>query len=163
MSRASVGYKIWWLPIYVVTLNLRRKKLCVKICVCSFALLQPRKAVMFMSVRSFLALHLCWQPTALLQFLQSSKPAAALAGMPFLIPSLHPLSPPSNPPAFFPTSKAYSHQTWVASKRDKDWILMHDYKYVVHALTHARTLSSSNSKQPASVLKTSYLHWSHLL
>lgn len=133
----------------------------VKICICSFALLQLKKAVMFMSVRSFLALHLCWQLTALLQFLQSSKPAAALAGMPFLIPPLHPLSPPFHTPIVISNFFCLDQKHIVTKPGQapwRDWILRHNYKHV-----HALTLYSSNFKQPTPNSEDQLLHWSHLL
>lgn len=100
-----------------------------------------------MSVRSFLALHLCWQLTALLQFLQSSKPAAALAGMPFLIPPLHSLSPPFTPPSLFLTFFCLD-QKYIVTKPDqapwRDQILRHNYKHVVHALTLSSWFQTTN-------------------
>lgn len=124
----------------------------VKICVCSFALLSLEKAVMFMSVRSFLALHLCWQPTALLQLLQSLKPAAALAGVPFLVPPSTSHLPPFSPCLYFKLFFGLDQKHIVtkpdwAPRRDKDWILRDDYKYVIHELTYAHTLSSHLKQQ----------------
>lgn len=134
----------------------------VKIYVCSFALLQLKKAVMFMSVRSFLALHLCWQLTALLQLWQSSKPAAALAGMPFLIPPLHLLSPPFHTPIVISNFLRLG-QKHIATKPDqaprRDHILRHNYKHVVRSLT----LSSFEFIKLTLDSEDRLLHWSHLL
>lgn len=137
----------------------------VKICVCSFALLSLEKAVMFMSVRSFLALHLCWQPTALLQLLQSLKPAAALAGVPFLVPPSTSHLPPFSPCLYFKLFFGLDQKHIVtkpdwAPRRDKDWILRDDYKYVIHELTYAHTLSSHLKQQKKKKQKTpSPLFW----
>lgn len=110
-----------------------------------------------MSVRSFLAPHLCWQPTALLQPLQSLKPAAALAGMPFLVP-FPPISPPLYNFLCLDQRNKVTKPDWAPST-DKEWILKDDSVHVfIYIFIFFMIIFSSslNFKQTFLILKGDY-------
>lgn len=143
-----------------VTLSKKEEGVCQDLCLFLCTSIAAESSHVYVcQIFSSTFLHLCWQPTALLQLLQSLKPAAALAGLPFLMPPLHLLSLPlPSPPflslfLFLSRLKAYSHQTWLGSKK-RQRLNFKGRLQVCYTHTHTHFLLISNNQAP--VLKTGY-------
>lgn len=149
-----------------VTLSKKEEGVCQDLCLFLCTSIAAESSHVYVcQIFSSTFLHLCWQPTALLQLLQSLKPAAALAGLPFLMPPLHLLSLPlPSPPflslfLFLSRLKAYSHQTWLGSKKTQRL----NFKGRLQVCyTHTHTLPS-HFKQPSPCSEDWLLQCSQLL
>lgn len=163
MSWALIGYKTWWLPIYFVTLCKEeediRQDLCLFLCTSTAEESSHVYVCQIFSGSSLVltAYSLASVPTKLKTCSCTSWHAFSRSSPPPLI-----FSPPPPPPPslfltffFFCLDQKHSHQAWLGSKK-RQRLNFKARLQICCTCTHARTLSSSNFKQPTSIVKTGY-------